>query len=143
MSSKYSVHNEAYVPGDEENVDQYAAYNKDFDPEGTGGITIKKTEVTKDEESGSGNVEEDDSRGGWGNKFEFFLAIVGYAVGLGNVWRFPYLAQKNGGGKIFFFLLKLYLQERKMELLYKYEQGSPKGGCKCVKIFHQNLVLIF
>ena len=34
----------------------------------------------------------------WGNKIEFFLAILSYAVGLGNVWRFPYLLQKNGGG---------------------------------------------
>ena len=36
----------------------------------------------------------------WGNKAEYILATVGFAVGFGNLWRFPYLCQKNGGGKI-------------------------------------------
>ncbi|KAM3875311.1 sodium- and chloride-dependent GABA transporter 2-like [Diretmus argenteus] len=37
-------------------------------------------------------------RGHWGKKMEFLLAVAGGVVGLGNVWRFPYLCYKNGGG---------------------------------------------
>ncbi|XP_035824766.1 sodium- and chloride-dependent creatine transporter 1-like [Aplysia californica] len=41
---------------------------------------------------------EDEERVAWGRKAEYFLSMIGYCVGLGNVWRFPYVCIRNGGG---------------------------------------------
>lgn len=38
-------------------------------------------------------------RGYWGTKAEFILTVMGAIIGPGNVWRFPYLCYKNGGGE--------------------------------------------
>ncbi|XP_061543870.1 sodium- and chloride-dependent neutral and basic amino acid transporter B(0+) [Phycodurus eques] len=42
--------------------------------------------------------DENPERGNWANKTEYILSLTGYTIGLGNIWRFPYLAYKNGGG---------------------------------------------
>ncbi|XP_056621950.1 sodium-dependent neutral amino acid transporter B(0)AT2 [Triplophysa dalaica] len=50
------------------------------------------------EEGSEEEEEEEEERPAWSSKLQYILAQVGFSVGLGNVWRFPYLCQKNGGG---------------------------------------------
>lgn len=45
----------------------------------------------------------------WAKKIDFLLACVGFSVGLGNVWRFPFLCYRNGGGKIILNIAYMYI----------------------------------
>ena len=57
-------------------------------------------DVQKCENQNEGN---ETQREKFSNKLEYFLMSLSYAVGLGNVWRFPYLCYRNGGGQSHIF----------------------------------------
>lgn len=52
-----------------------------------------------------------ENRGNWSSRFGFIMAAAGSAIGLGNLWKFPYLAGENGGGAfvLIYILLILFM----------------------------------
>ena len=68
----------------------------------------------------------------WGSRAGFILAAVGSAIGLGNIWRFPYMAYENGGGAFFipylFAMLTAGIPFMIMEfgMGHKYRGSAPK-----------------
>ncbi|KAG9339818.1 hypothetical protein JZ751_022485, partial [Albula glossodonta] len=73
------------------------------------------------------------SRGQWGSKLEFILTVLGAIIGPGNVWRFPYLCYKNGGG-VFFIPYLLFMMTCGIPLFFMETalgQYTCQGGITC------------
>ena len=82
----------------------------------------------------------EEKRATWSSRLTFILAAVGSAVGLGNIWRFPYIMGQNGGAVFLIVYLGLILticfiplfteltigKITKKECIGTYEQISPK-----------------
>ncbi|KAL4240258.1 hypothetical protein ACF0H5_001052 [Mactra antiquata] len=78
-------------------------------------MELEKLRATEDgdfnkvDDDDSDDESQSEERAQWGNRIQFLLAIVGYTVGIGSIWRFPILCARNGGGAFlipfFFFLI--------------------------------------
>ncbi|XP_024921616.1 sodium- and chloride-dependent GABA transporter 3-like [Cynoglossus semilaevis] len=74
-------------------------------------------------------------RGHWGSKTEFILTVMGAIIGPGNVWRFPYLCYRNGGG-VFFIPYILFIFTCGIPLFFMETalgQFTTQGGITCWK----------
>lgn len=78
-------------------------------------------------------MEQQVTRGVWGSKIGFIMAAAGSAVGLGNIWRFPYMTGMNGGAAfvviylLFVFLLGLPIMLNEL-IVGRRTQRNPVGA---------------
>jgi len=76
-----------------------------------------------------------EQRSQWGTRAGFILAAVGSAVGLGNIWRFPYVAYENGGGAFFIPYLFALLTAGIPILIMEFTMGHKYRGSAPLTFF--------
>ncbi|CDQ60908.1 unnamed protein product [Oncorhynchus mykiss] len=99
-------------------------YNEKKDP---------KLQMMPSTANGQAKLKELEARGNWESKAEYILTVMGAIIGPGNVWRFPYLCYKNGGG-VFFIPYVLFLVTCGIPLFFletSLGQYTSQGGITC------------
>ena len=113
---------------------------KDIEDESENGSVHKEVFQFSASSSEQGFVKEVEAyeRGKFQNSFQYLCTCVSYAIGFSNIWRFPYLCYKNGGGAflipyiISLFIAGVPMMYMEMALGQFSSQGSflgsgPKG----------------
>ncbi|MFD1863398.1 sodium-dependent transporter [Planococcus chinensis] len=77
-------------------------------------------------------------RSQWGTRAGFIMAAVGSAVGLGNIWRFPYVAYENGGGAFFIPYLFALLTAGIPILIMEFTIGHKYRGSAPLSFFRMS-----
>lgn len=83
------------------------------------------------------HVPDKDDRGKWNSKTEYILSCLGYAIGIGNVWRFPYLCYRNGGGAFLVpYIIMLFVCG--IPLFFLETCWGQFGSAGCIKMFRMS-----
>ena len=94
---------------------------------GEGNYFVRKVSIPEDKD-----LKEVETRETWAHSLDFILSAMGYSVGLGNVWRFPYKMHQNGQGAFLipYFIMLLVLGVPLVFLEFVLGQYSAKGPGK-------------
>lgn len=92
-------------------------------------VPEKEQQIDEKKDGAKKEGEEEEKREQWSGKFDFFLSSLSYSVGLGAVWRFPYVCYKNGGGAFLvpFFIFLVLVGIPLMYLETSVGQFSSRG----------------
>ncbi|KAJ8986156.1 hypothetical protein NQ317_005629 [Molorchus minor] len=96
---------------------------------------VMSFQTTPPVELASGPGDQIEDRATWGNSIEFLMSCIAMNVGLGNIWRFPFVAYENGGGAFLIpYLLVLILLGRPMYYLERCAWANSVAGAtsKCL-----------
>lgn len=83
------------IPGEfRQNITQFYPGKHGFTFGPTTTVQVKDEKPTKQDD----HSKQPKARDSWGKGIEFLLSCIAMSVGLGNIWRFPFIALENGGG---------------------------------------------
>ncbi|ELU16974.1 hypothetical protein CAPTEDRAFT_180018 [Capitella teleta] len=96
------------------------------------------TPATKKDDEKVADVDEEGGgppqRETWGKKLDFLLSVIGFAVDLGNVWRFPYVCYNNGGGAFLVPYMIMYIFGG-LPLFYMELALGQFQRCGCISVW--------